>query len=330
MDINEIKYIINEKCKICKTTLEQIVTSVEIPLDFIEKLEKNGIITNERYFLRLLRALELDPIDLFNKAKLDLKKIKLENDIIYSENKAIQKMYCGSWLSFLNYYFDNIFETLDKDFIWRGHKNSSWKLESTLLREYPEGIDENLINIISDRFKKSTLGNHERIEIDKLYSKEELNDNMLWLSLGQHFGLKTPLLDWTNTPYVASFFAYIDKFSETSYRALYALNRKKFEELMNQLDEDIKIIDIENHFNKRLINQQGLFMYGPLEADLESILEKIEEKQNIPVLYKFLVPNSDRKDILKNLNKMNINPKSLFPDLIGASISTNIEIELEL
>lgn len=77
MDINEIKYIINEKCKICKTTLEQIVTSVEIPLDFIEKLEKNGIITNERYFLRLLRALELDPIDLFNKAKLDLKKNKI-------------------------------------------------------------------------------------------------------------------------------------------------------------------------------------------------------------------------------------------------------------
>ena len=99
---------------------------------------------------------------------------------------------------------------------------------------------------------------------------------------------------------------------------------------MNQLGEDIEIIDIENHFNKRLINQQGLFMYGPLEADLESILEKIEEKQNTPVLYKFLLPNSDRKDILKNLNKMNINPKSLFPDLIGASISTNIEIELEI
>ena len=41
------------------------------------------------------------------------------------------------------------------------------------------------------------------------------------------------------------------------------------------------------------------------------------------------MPNKDRKECLKNLNKMNINSMSLFPDLDGASRYINNLWELD-
>lgn len=314
-----------------KKKLSQIELALKVNTseEIIKNIEISGEISDGSLLLRISRVLELDPISLFQEANLNFSTFKMQNNIFDSKNKVIKTIFCGSWESFLNFYTNNIFEVSDQEYIWRGHKDSNWKLESTLLREYPEGINEEFIDFVVQKFKKSTLGNNDRIEIEKL-NDNTLDNKMLWLSLGQHYGLKTPLLDWTTSPYVASFFAYLDKETSTPYRTIFALNKKNFEAILIELGEDIHILEIENHFNKRLLNQQGLFMYGPLEKDLESLLLELEKENNEPILYKFLIPNSDRKNILKMLNKMNMNPKSLFPDLIGASLHTNIEIELEI
>lgn len=315
-----------------KLTQKELSEIGRVSISVINELEKKGKINDTIALLRIIRILNLDPILIFSYLKSDYKEVKRKNQIFFSSENSIKTIYCGSWESFYEYYFENIFEKSDKNYIWRGHKNSNWKLESTLLREYPEGIDDVFIDLLVKKFKKSTLGNKERIEIEKL-TTSSLDDNMLWLSLGQHYGLKTPLLDWTTSPYVALFFAFLEKNDGTPFRVIYALNKKKLKDIVKLSGENIKIVEIENHFNKRLINQQGLFLYGPFEKDLETfILENniFKCSENDPILYKFLIPGSDRKKILKLLNKMNVNPKSLFPDLIGASVNANFEIEIEI
>lgn len=332
--MNQLKEYIKKARKENKITQKELSKLAKVEEGIIKKLEQKNIISDDTALLRIARCLKLDPLILFDKSELEYSQARMKNFEILSGNSCIKTIYCGSWDSFINYYTEKMFESVDENLIWRGHKDSGWKLESTLLREYQDGITEEMISLIIKKFKKSTLGNTERIEMEKLKDgikiedADEEKEKMLWLSLGQHHGLKTPLLDWTYSPYVASYFAYVDSQTTSSYRVIYALDRDALKLIIKKTGEDIKIIESENHFNKRLLNQQGLFIYGPFEYDLETWLEENCFVDKKIILYKFMIPNSDRKMIMKMLNKMNINPKSLFPDLTGASNHVNLEIEL--
>jgi hypothetical protein len=90
-------------------------------------------------------------------------------------------------------------------FVFRGQQFKSHRLEPTILRsykknrrsvdEYQKHVEEHYINFISSlrgRFNEQFDAERDKYEI--------------W-ALGQHFGLNTPLLDWTASPWVALYFA---------------------------------------------------------------------------------------------------------------------------
>jgi hypothetical protein len=86
--------------------------------------------------------------------------------------------------------------------------------------------------------------------------------------------------------------------------------------------------------NPRLVSEGGLFTRGPDGVDLEtwvkdSIRGTKVERDNDLVLGKLVIPNKGRELFLRFLNRMNINHLSLFPDLAGACMFCNFELELE-
>ena len=110
------------------------------------------------------------------------------------------------------------------DFIWRG-QTCDWPLKSKFDRMVKSKQDretklvEHKSNFL--RAIKGRRGNNP----PQLENPEDI-----W-AIGQHFGLATPLLDWTESPFVAAYFAFrekeihIDSAQDNRCRFVFGLNK---------------------------------------------------------------------------------------------------------
>lgn len=222
-----------------------------------------------------------------------------------------------------------------RHFIWRGQSDSSWLLEPTLdrvLTRIGKSGDTRTINEHLKRFKFAVRGKRGE-------NPPELDENGWW-ALGQHNGLSTVLLDWTKSPFVGAYFAFISsEESTTGYRIIYGISQTTIEWKSNIIKKEhksssrpniVEFIEPLSDENIRLVSQGALFTRSPSGIDLESwIKENFKENEDKVRMWKLLIPESERKIILQSLNRMNINHVSLFPDVYGASKYVNLDLEIE-
>ncbi|NHM08355.1 FRG domain-containing protein [Flavobacterium sp. CYK-4] len=234
---------------------------------------------------------------------------------------GIQYVTLSSWKYFHDYLQESLIDS--SNYIFRGQKEEEWKIEPTLIRHCREfkGIKFNtILNSHLSNFKYSVRGRANNLK-DIIDDEDEL-----W-ALGQHYGLKTPLLDFTDSPYVAAYFAFYESDSDSKYRIIYGLSQAA---VKNHLKDDITFFKPLSGHNQRLISQGGSFIKFKTENDIQTlILNKFKSDESKIKLYVIRIPNNDRNLCLKFLNNMNINHNSLFPDLLGASIYSNTKLEIK-
>lgn len=250
--------------------------------------------------------------------------------------KGVQYVKLGSWREF--YRFVNEAVPNPHDYIFRGQRVSSWKLESSLDRALRRlGQQANAARVATQHLNEFRLAIRGRRGVNP----KKLREREQW-ALGQHYGLWTPLLDWTESPFVALYFAFEEpNRAERGERAVFALSRplvhsKSLDISKEQGDSAARpniteIITPMSDENARLVSQGGLFTRGSFGVDIEKwINSNFKTGGSSSALVKVIVPErrGDRLEILRTLNRMNINHRSLFPDLSGSAEFCNMRFSV--
>lgn len=213
---------------------------------------------------------------------------------------------------------------IHRNYVFRGQRNSTWKLEPTLNRIFKsqsEAEFKKTKRIQLDNFKKSIRGR------TKFYNDIIKDENEIW-ALGQHNFLNTPLLDFTESPYVAAYFAFHEYENDSEYRVIYAVSQKN---ITDNHKDDFELFTPISDFNNRLISQSGLFVKYNTKDDLENLvkIKYLKNKDGKIKIFKIKIKNNQREKCLISLNRMNINHNTLFPDLFGSALYCNIGLEIK-
>jgi len=204
-------------------------------------------------------------------------------------------------------------------FLFRGHGSSEWELAPSFDRTFLDfvgGERDKLEDELISSFKKLSEGDDRHRKL--------LEDKITTLALAQHYGLPTRLLDWTESPYVAAFFAFQGHFQDAMFGkrlgdlvAIWILDKQSY---IWSPKRGVELISPASWDNERLRKQAGWFTLS--QTPSRSLVEYAQSFTNAgDALRCVTIPSSEARLAIPDLDLMGINHSNLFDDLEGRARS---------
>ena len=231
----------------------------------------------------------------------------------------------------------------DSGWLFRGHTSATWGLESTLERVLaPIGWKPDLAKTCEDYALHIFHSRaHHYISRDLLPATK-----LGWLSLMQHHGVPTRLLDFTESPFIGLFFAFDDVSpAQGDACAVWAIEYRKvmkasvellrssiggfeyeytdvqmhpdeiFEKYVDRSSHDVLWVTEPLLYNLRLERQKGTFLLsGNIQKRITDLLRARPIRDSI---HKIVIPAYLADDVFHILGSMGIDSSRLFSDLDG-------------
>jgi len=205
---------------------------------------------------------------------------------------------------------------------YRGHSDLSHSLVPSALRYETEDDRNSALNLLAE---------FRRVGEIKLQRPPRWDEEFRWVQLAQHYGLPTRLLDWTESPTVALYFACQNPDSDGAVYVMNPidLNRASFPSRPKILDQHqdskmiakylslkgsqdgrrrLKTVAINPVWNsERIMAQKGVFTLHGTEFNLDG--NQAPSLVAIPVFQDF------KKAIQGDLERIGIDEMAMFPEI---------------
>ncbi|RYY99021.1 MAG: FRG domain-containing protein [Chitinophagaceae bacterium] len=241
--------------------------------------------------------------------------------------------------------FRSFVDQLSENWVFRGQAAACWNLQNTVERT-------DFIRI-RPQVEAEFMAEFQRGARNYL-TRDQIPEHLIeWLALMQHHGAPTRLLDFTKSPFIAAYFAFeialpegggnvaiwainIHYLKQRSLEALRAYYGRELEESHDIVNESLfEKIFYDNRcslvfpvepfrMNRRYSLQQSIFVStGRAAEPFMDQLQFLGPEMNQAVL-KIELPALHQKQVLRELQRMNLNRASLFPDLDGYAASMRL------
>lgn len=250
-------------------------------------------------------------------------------------------------------------------FLYRGMAHQSWPLLPGIFREIGEryeGWEENTRKYLTFSTEQRIL-QHFKQEAAAYVPQSRIDSELWWVELAQHYGVPTRLLDWSENPLVALYFA-CEMNSREEPAVVWVLNRLNYNRYVIEQDEAYRFIEDEVSRRETISNLLGFapcengacrisplqlpFLYSPYLFDdrmsaqsswfmvwgndtrpFQQMIGR-ENYMRLPedqdpgdanayddFIYQFVIPVEAKQQMVRELDLLGVNGKSLFPGLDG-------------
>lgn len=220
---------------------------------------------------------------------------------------------------------------------YRGQRDARWSVQAAIWRDDP-------VRGSYTPADERNFTHRFRTRAAMRYPNEHLsyNDHPAWLSLMQHYGLPTRLLDWSRSPLVAAYFAveaYFDGQVVPQDAAIYVLSPHEMNRHHVQIDvtpainsavcddwvkpaflneydrqrhhEDLRgpIAVMASELDLRMFVQQGCFTVH------KPITDPLDFGESPGMRFRFLIPRLQVREFAMQMHALGFRGGDLFPDL---------------
>jgi hypothetical protein len=220
--------------------------------------------------------------------------------------------------------FKAFVDQLEPDrYIFRGQENSGWRLRTSFHRAHRANLERFLGEDVPRLLK------HLTARTSHVFNITNPQEHGAFVSLVQHHGYPTPLLDWTRSAFVGAYFAFrkikdstaIDASPEDKVR-IFVFDNEQWCKLpqipkLAPTRPHVSLLDALAIENTRMIPQQALSTITNVD-DIESYIQEVEKTMKMRYLRVIDLPVRERPSVMNELRQMGITAGSMFPGLDGA------------